>query len=106
MTMFLLFLVGVIGWCVIRSQLPLSEWQNRLMWIISIVLLALPGFLGFQQHPTVTGVLWPFIAGVMAGELAWKRLKPKVDSFMAKASPTAPSKKRKKKRPPAPPPGL
>lgn len=106
MTTFLLFLVGVIGWCVIRSQLPLNEWQNRLMWIISIALLAIPGFLGFQQNPVVTGVLWPFIAGVMAGELAWKRYKPKFDALKDKASPTPPPKKRKKKRPPAPPPGL
>lgn len=106
MTMFLLFMVGVIGWCAIRSQLTLVEWQRRLVWVVCIALVAIPSFIGLQDNPAVTGVVWPFVAGIMAGELAWNRYKPKWDAFKLKTAAPPPKKKRRKKKPAEQPPKI
>lgn len=107
MSMFLLFLAGALGWAVIRSQITPKEWQRRVFWAATIGTIALPSFTGLHNEPAVTGVLWPFVAGLMAGELAWNRYKPKWDGLQAKfQAPPPPPKKRRKKKPTDQPPQL
>jgi len=99
MSLFFLFLLGAGGWALVRSQISLTEWQRRGVWIVAIAAFGVPSFFGIQNHPSVTGVLWPFMAGIMTGELAWNRYKPKWEAFKQKhaAPPPAPKKRRKKK---------
>ncbi len=106
MMMFFLFLVGGVGWGVIRSQVTMTEVQRRIFWAAAVVLFALPGFLGFQNNPAITEVIWPFLAGLMVGELAWNRYSPKWKAFQQKMAPLPVKKKKRRKKPSDQPPKL
>ena len=69
-----LFFFAVAAWCSVRHTFPLTETHRRVMWISTLALMALPAFTGLAENPLVIALLWPFLAGVMAGEVGWTRL--------------------------------
>ena len=69
----LVFLLAMAAWISVREAVGVTEIQRRIMWASSIGLCVLPAWLGWGQLHVVQSVAWPFLAGVMAGELAWGR---------------------------------
>lgn len=69
----LVFVLAMAAWASVREVIGISEIQRRIMWASAIGLCALPAWMGWAQAELVQSVLWPFLAGVMVGELAWLR---------------------------------
>lgn len=91
----ILFFFAGAAWCSVRHTFPLTETHRRVMWISALALMALPAFTGLADNRLVTALLWPFLAGVMAGEVGWTRLQRwRVDRQAAAERAKAEAKKR------------
>lgn len=69
----IVFLLAVASWVSARYALSLTRQHVQTMWGSCLALMAVTAFSGLSNHPMVTGLLWPFLAGVMVGELGWAR---------------------------------
>lgn len=105
MGMFLIFVAAFVCWLILRTQVVLTEWQRRSMWITTVFLGG--AFLLFgttQLNDLAQNVVWPLCAGLMGSELFWQRYSPRLSflkpGFAAEPAATQVKKKRRKKRPP------
>ena len=69
----LVFLLAMAAWISVREVVGVTEIQRRMMWVSTIGLCVLPAWMGWGQLQVVQSVVWPLLAGIMTGELAWGR---------------------------------
>lgn len=70
----LIFLLAGAAWYSVRVTFRLTEIHRRIMWASTLTLMVLPAFLNFAHQPWVATVMWPFLAGIIAGEVSWERI--------------------------------